>query len=455
VKSAGKYGKDGKSMKVKIANNFGLKLLALLVAGILWLVIVNASDPITNKTFDNVPVKTINEDFIRSNYKEFYIAKGYSNSTSIMVTGRRSEIEKLKSDGSDFIVTANIQDMIQGENDINTVPITVDCNKVNLESMKATPQTLKITVEELTTKDFALAAEYVNNSKPAEGYEVGRVDFDRLRVSIKGPKKLIEIIDAVKVPINVNGITENEPYKDLAFEIYDKNGDKLSDTQMESLSFDTESKQPLVDATVILWEVKKGLKLDFPIKGSVPEGYQVVGTYYTPLGQDISFTGEAADLEAFINGEDTNRTLVISPENVTLDGKTESFETQIDLDEYLKEYKLRVANGSNKMLSIMVEIEPVVEKTLLIPVDKIELLNKFDNIKVSYGDLTTVSVTIKGLKKDLKTISEDSIKVSMDLAGCKEGDYTLPLVVGDNGLPKDVEVQAVTVNVALKDDSEK
>ena len=43
-------------MKKSLMNNLGLKLLAFLFALLLWLIVVNIDNPITDATFDGIPV---------------------------------------------------------------------------------------------------------------------------------------------------------------------------------------------------------------------------------------------------------------------------------------------------------------------------------------------------------------------------------------------------------------
>ena len=45
-------------MKKKLFNNIGLKLMALLVAILIWIIVVSVNDPIADKVYRDIPVTT-------------------------------------------------------------------------------------------------------------------------------------------------------------------------------------------------------------------------------------------------------------------------------------------------------------------------------------------------------------------------------------------------------------
>lgn len=51
-------------MKKKLLNNWGLKLASLLFAFILWLIVINMTDPIEPRAFRNIPVKLLHSEVL-------------------------------------------------------------------------------------------------------------------------------------------------------------------------------------------------------------------------------------------------------------------------------------------------------------------------------------------------------------------------------------------------------
>ena len=59
-------GKDGERMKAKIFDNLLFKILALLMAVLLWVVVVNIDDAVSYKKISGVKVNLINTDVLTS-----------------------------------------------------------------------------------------------------------------------------------------------------------------------------------------------------------------------------------------------------------------------------------------------------------------------------------------------------------------------------------------------------
>ena len=85
-----------KWMKSKVMNNFGLKVISLVVAFIVWLVIINTTNPTITKTFTDIPVKVINENVITSLNQVYEVVDG--NMVDVVVKGKRSFVEELTND---------------------------------------------------------------------------------------------------------------------------------------------------------------------------------------------------------------------------------------------------------------------------------------------------------------------------------------------------------------------
>ena len=75
-------------MKSKWMNNLGLKVISLVVAFILWLVIINTTDPIITKKFTDIPVQIINENVITSLNQVYEVEDG--DMVDVIVKGKRS-----------------------------------------------------------------------------------------------------------------------------------------------------------------------------------------------------------------------------------------------------------------------------------------------------------------------------------------------------------------------------
>ena len=104
-----------------ITNNFGLKVLAVIVAVIFWLIIVNVEDPERTRVF-SVPVTIENADYLEDMGKTYEVLND-SDTITFTVTAQRSVIERM--DAEDFVAVANMQDIVN----MSQIPITITAQK--------------------------------------------------------------------------------------------------------------------------------------------------------------------------------------------------------------------------------------------------------------------------------------------------------------------------------------
>ncbi|MBR6349043.1 MAG: hypothetical protein IKR67_00695, partial [Lachnospiraceae bacterium] len=71
-----------------VINNIGYKVLALVFAFVLWLVIVNLTDPTVSLTISNIDVEILNEDAVADGSHVYTIESG--KVISVTVSGKRS-----------------------------------------------------------------------------------------------------------------------------------------------------------------------------------------------------------------------------------------------------------------------------------------------------------------------------------------------------------------------------
>ena len=106
-----------KKIVKRITNNFGLKILAVIFSGVLWLAVVNIDDPNTTRTFTTT-VSIENGDYL-TGIGKYYEIENNSNTVTFKVSGKRSYLERMSN--TDFKAVADLE-MIE---DMRRVPIEV------------------------------------------------------------------------------------------------------------------------------------------------------------------------------------------------------------------------------------------------------------------------------------------------------------------------------------------
>ena len=138
-------------MKNRIMKNLWLKLLALVVAFIVWLVIINITDPTISRQFTDIPVDILNENVITSANQVYEVESG--KTVDVTVKGKRSFIEELAEE--DFYASADLSKL----STVNTAGIQVKLNKTTKDNVELdwNNEVLRVSLEKRDSKQFKSA----------------------------------------------------------------------------------------------------------------------------------------------------------------------------------------------------------------------------------------------------------------------------------------------------------
>lgn len=262
-------------MKEKLVKNLDLKILAVLLSVVLWLVVVNIDDPVKNVQFSDVPVTILNDELLKEKGLVYDIIDE-SNLINVSVSGRRSVIEELSK--GDIIATADVKDL----KDDNTIDIKLSSNKysADIDGIKSDEKFVALNVEELRKTQKSIQVEITG--EPAAGYLLGDASPSLNMVEISGPASAIGNVASVKAIIDVEGvmssINANAPLR-----LYDTEGKLISDSRI-GMNINSISVSQEILAT-------KNVQLDFVIEGEPADGYLASGkvtsdvTYVTIAGK--------------------------------------------------------------------------------------------------------------------------------------------------------------------------
>ena len=309
-------------MKKKIFSNLGLKLMAMVVAFLIWLMVVNGDDPIRTETFRNVPITVKNADVFMEKVKKVYKPREDSRTgqeidrVTVFVRARRSVIDKLSTES--FTVTADFENIVEN---LNTIPLEITCSTVpslTMKDMWCDLRSLKVELEDVKDATFVLSVK--EEGTPASGYQVGNMEVaDGESIAIAGPESDMKKIGKVVVNVDVNGLRKNHTVT-APITIIDKNEEEFKESQMERLTIKTLDgkvfEQDKVDVNVEIWKVKSGIIPDVEVSGEPSYGYRIAKIITAP--ETISLAGGRATLQ-----ELGNRLAITG--QISVDGAAETF----------------------------------------------------------------------------------------------------------------------------------
>ncbi len=176
----------GKSMKDKLIDNLGLKVIALLFAVVLWLLVVNINDPIESRTFSNIKVNVLHEEIIENQAKTWQVLDN-TDSVTVVVRGKRSILERMRTE--DISASADIKELMLE----NMVPIEVTVRGFEGEYREAyaSPKNMQIKIENSKKAEFPITV--VTTGEVQEGYALGSTESQseddfRCRTAVIGRK---------------------------------------------------------------------------------------------------------------------------------------------------------------------------------------------------------------------------------------------------------------------------
>ena len=416
-------------MKEKITNNLLLKILSLIIAFLVWLIVVNADNPIMTESFVVSDVQLLNEAYIDADGK-MCMQDEEQDPIRVTIRAERKVLDRISA--SDIRAVADLQQAVSLDTDPVMVPITAVCAGIAPEDIQVTPQNLSLHVEDKDTQEFVVNVT-TNNTRPDRGYEVGTLSSNPEKIKITGPISLINKIDRVNAAIDVSDASEDVT-EETEVTVIDKNGEVFSDTDMAYLNVSK------VYVTARLWEVRSDVRIRAEYSGTAAEGYEAESITTTP--NVITVAGSTSALEAL---EEQNNTIWIPADAVDIAGEKSDYEEKINISDYLPE-GLKLTADSSEDLFIRVNILPEGSSVCEVPTKNIIVENAPDTMQVAF-DTAMIEVRVKKTSEDLEDLTEKEIQASIDLEDIEEGSHELPVEIR---LPEGYElVDEVTTGVEV------
>lgn len=385
-----------RKIKASFTHNVGIKVVAFIVAALIWLTVVNMTDPEKTVVIYGVPVEITHEDAI-SDMEMVYEVRS-DKYVNITISGKRSVVSGLGVD--DFKATASLKELSK----VNSIPIEVSARqgskarKVTIE--KQSVQTLMIEVEEIKKKNFNIQVEYSGNA--AAGYVPSRYTLSKNNVSITAPNSILNSIDRVVAECELEGNSADFTNK-CRLLLYDSKGNIIR-TKHVTMS----SRQVYVTVKI---DKEKEVPIEIGDIGSPAKGYEIKSTILSLDKVKLVGDDEALDRIEKISLD----------KDIDISKAKEQYTKTIDLKKYIP---TDVVIYGESMVKIEIEISKMATKNFQIKSSDIEIRNRGDNNVQIVGE---VKVTLQGENEVLSKISLKDIEASIDVDKLDKGKHQVPL----------------------------
>ncbi len=280
-------------------------------------------------------------------------------------------------------------------------------------------------MEELRSESFVIAVETVG--EVGDQKALGSVSISPNILRVSGPSSVVEMVDKVIARVDVNNMTSDMIDSVIPL-LYDAKGNEMNTSE---LSFNMQS----VTASVQILDTKE-VTINFQTSGTPPDGYEYIGTEYSP--QTVRVKGQVAVLN-------TMNSITVPKEVLDLTDATEDIEKTVDVSSYLPEGVTLVEPGQAK-IDVRVKLEKHETRKFKVPTANITVTNLSQEYSVKFLE-ESVEIELEGLSTDLDDLDSETLTGSIDASGMTDGEHKLNLELNLDDRFALVKSATVTVDI--------
>ena len=423
-----------RKLRAILLENWGTKLLALVIAIALWAGLITQDPTLTReKQFTDVSVSVNGAETLKRN--GFIVLEDidslYEDFTLRVDVPQNQYAAAQASNYSLRIDLTRIREA--GEQAVNVLYTNSPTyGKVS----EIVPPQVFLTVDEYVTR-YRVPVTVSTQGTVPEGFYATKPTTDPPVVAISGPKTIVEKVAAVKVAADQSSLPaqEGSVRRSLKFEMVDAAGEPV-----ESKLLQVTSESVLLDSVVVEQKVYAQRVVEFSdvglVTGTPAAGYEVKGVYISPSTATIAGTKAAIqDLD-----------LLYANNTVDITDRTESINKVLWV-----RTPTTVEYVSTDVITVAVEIGPIMTGRAYVA--PIRLLDMPAYLMETSG-VQSATVYISGAQNWLDSISSSAVTVYCDMSGITEpGEYEVPLncvVSGGEGQNYTCDIMPRTVSLTIE-----
>ncbi|MEE0511794.1 MAG: CdaR family protein [Peptococcaceae bacterium] len=251
-------------------NNKVLKLVALLIAIVLWLYVGTQQDPLAQHTYEvTVEVQNLSVDKTATLGQE---------TVQVRVMGRQDRLNALR--GSDFKAYVDLSDVTEGENE---VPVKVELPS-EVYFARIEPQTVDVLVSDREGSNMDV--DIVTTGTLPEGITIEDMSVSPKTVFVTGDPDDLERVDKVGVAVDLSNIFDNSK-ADTELVFYDVGGNVIDDADLEALPGSV-----VLTIKVSQSDIEKDVPIQANLVGQMPNGVQIDSVDISPETATVSGSPE-------------------------------------------------------------------------------------------------------------------------------------------------------------------
>jgi YbbR domain-containing protein len=371
-----------------LAKNIGTLLTAFILAVIVWVSAVIASDPNEEHVLGRaVPIEIIGQD------PNLQIMGTVPSTVTVVLRAPTTVWTQLNNNPA--LVTAKI-DLSNLGAGTHTIPVEVQITPHLVLLVNQNPQQVSVSLDPIVSQSFPV--ELVVTGNPPIGYQAQTPTVNPAVVKVTGAESLVAQVKQARVTLDITNANQTITREEVPV-LLDSEGQIVNGLTMTPETVTVT--QPIVLLGGYRYVIVRAVTV-----GQVPTGYRVTNIFVTPIGVVVF----SSDPE-LVN----NLPGYVETQPVDLTGKEDDFETLVDLN---LPAGISVVGDSKVLVQVSIA---TVETSLAISLP-VEVIGLSPGLAASVNP-AVVNVILTGPVPVLNTLGPADVRVVVDVTGYDVGTY--------------------------------
>lgn len=371
-----------------LAKYFGTLLTAFILAVIVWVSSVVASDPNEERILQRaIPIEVVGQD------PNLQIIGNMPENVTLVLRAPTSVWTTLNNDPQSVRAWIDLSNHGPGT---HLVPVQVQINTHLVRLVSQDPEQLTITLDSIISRVFPV--NLIVQGNPPVGYEAKTPTVKPPEVTVTGPESLVSTVAEARITLDITNANQT---------VIREANPLLIDAEGKVVNGLTTTPETVtVTQPITLLGGYRYVIVRAVTTGQVASGYRLTNVFVSPVGVVVFST----DPE-LVN----NLPGYVETTPIDLTGKEDDFETLVDLD---------LPNGISVVgdTKVLVQVSiAAIESSLAItlPIEMIGLAPGFE----STSSPATIDVILSGPVPVLSTLGPADVRAVVDLTGYEAGTY--------------------------------
>lgn len=391
-------------IKAAMSKDLTAKIIAIILAVVVWAQVFNDKNPIERRTFVLDVVPAMVQDGMM-------IVSTKPDKVTVTLEGRARTLDEL--DAGELKVEVDLSSVEPGS--FSATP-HVDV-PYGIKVVEMNPATVAFELDVMSSAEVGVVVEV--QGSPGEDYEKGMPMPSVNTVTVRGAKRFVEKVDHVYAVVDITGAT-SEVNATAKLVAVDAAGNELSGIQIEPSE---------IEVLVPLQKLPpaKLVPVQVVVSGTPKDGYTIGPIVSNP--QQVKIRGDKSIIDT-INW--------IGTKPVDVSGKDSAFQTTVSLS-----LPTGVSCQTQQVVVKVDIIEEIETRTLE------DVIVQLESPPVGYTwsiEPATVSVVLTGRSDLVRKIQSDNVTVYIDAQGRGEGTHDL-VVAYKIDAPQGVSADSLQVDI--------